>query len=64
MKMSKGLAGRLGKVKGGGGVAMGGGVTKIQGDARMKIIQASRSKTVDARYYPLKRDRTCENRTF
>ena len=48
--MSKGLAGRLGKVKGGGGGGVGGGgVTKIQGDARMRIIQASRSKTVDAR---------------
>ena len=44
--LSSRLQGRLGV--GGGGVK-GGGVAKVQGDARLKIIQASRSKTVDAR---------------
>jgi len=39
--LSKGLSSRLG--------APAGGVKKVQGDARMKIIQSSRSKTVDAR---------------
>ena len=44
--LSSRLQGRLGV--GGGGIK-GGGVAKVQGDARLKIIQASRSKTVDAR---------------